>query len=214
MIVLQRFFQLLFLVLASAILFTIGANLWVVYKTNAFIYADIDDLPVNKTGLLLGTSKNVVGGGNNPYFSNRIDAAARLYHEGKISHIILSGDNETRYYNEPKDMQEALLAKGVPASAMTLDYAGFRTLDSIVRCQKIFGQNQITIITQEFHSFRAVFISQYYNMDAQAFAAEKIPLDQAIKVLTREYFARTLAIIDLYVLNRAPRIMEEGNAVI
>ena len=98
-------------------------------------------------------------GSPNPFFEKRIETAAELYRIGKIDHFILSGDNRSMYYNEPMAMLKALLKKGVPASAITLDYAGLRTLDSIVRCKQIFGQNKIIIITQPFHSYRALFIS-------------------------------------------------------
>gem|GEM_PF-4345032 len=100
-----------------------------------------------------------------------MQTAAELYKQGKIVHFIVSGDNRTRYYNEPLEMQKALVKLGVPIAAITLDYAGLRTLDSIVRCKEIFGQDNITIITQPFHSYRALFISDYYDVNAVALVA-------------------------------------------
>ncbi len=111
------------------------------------------------------------------------------------------------YYNEPMAMLKALLKKGVPASAITLDYAGLRTLDSIVRCKQIFGQNKIIIITQPFHSYRALFISKYYNMDAIAMVAEEPDFEYSVKVRVREYLARSKAVLDLYVLKTNPRFL-------
>ncbi len=104
-------------------------------------------------------------------------------------------------------MLKALLKKGVPASAITLDYAGLRTLDSIVRCKKIFGQNKFIIITQPFHSYRALFISQYYDINAIAMVAEEPDFEYSIKVRVREYLARTKAVLDLYVLKTSPRFL-------
>jgi SanA protein len=147
--------------------------------------------------LVLGTSHRMLSGVPNPFFANRIATAADLYSNGKVIHFILSGDNSTPYYNEPVEMKKALMRQGVPESAITLDYAGLRTLDSIVRCKEIFGQNSIIIITQPFHSYRALFISNYYHMDAVALVAQEPSQEISLQVYFREYFARTKAIFDL-----------------
>src|SRR5687768_14624631 len=132
----------------------VASNVWIVKSTEKRIYDDLNKLPQHRVALVLGTSHRSVGGGPNPFFHNRIETAAALYRMGKIQHFILSGDNSTMFYNEPMEMRKALIIKGVPASAITLDYAGLRTLDSVVRSKEIFGQDKITIITQPFHSYR------------------------------------------------------------
>ncbi|HMG93801.1 MAG TPA: ElyC/SanA/YdcF family protein, partial [Chryseolinea sp.] len=139
----------------------------------------------------------------------RMETAAQLYKMGKIDHLILSGDNRSKYYNEPIEMQKALIKLGVPTTAITLDYAGLRTLDSIVRCKEIFGQNRITIITQPFHSYRALFISRYYNIEAVAMVTDEPDSEHSFRIRLREYFARTKAVLDLYVLKTAPRFLGE-----
>ena len=118
---------------------------------------------------------------------------------------MLSGDNRTKYYNEPNEMKKALMKLGVPDSAITLDYAGLRTLDSVVRSKEIFGQDRITIITQPFHCYRAIFISNYYGIDAVAVVSVEPSQEDAFSVYFREYFARTKAILDLYILKTTPR---------
>jgi len=120
----------------------------------------------------------------------------------------VSGDNNTVYYNEPKDMLNALMALGVSQADITLDFAGFRTLDSVVRSKLIFGQDELIIITQDFHCYRALFIADYYGMDAVAFSADnkdQLPLSLAI----REILARTNTVLDLYVFNRGPKFLGE-----
>ncbi len=178
-------------------------NFWIVKSTESKVYSDLSKLPDHRVGLVLGTSHRTVNGGPNPFFDNRIKTAAELYRLGKVDHFILSGDNSTRYYNEPVEMKKALVRTGVPASAVTLDYAGLRTLDSVVRSKEIFGQNKITIITQSFHSYRALFISDYYDIEAVAMVAED-PVDQTFRVQVREYLARARAVLDLYILKTAP----------
>jgi SanA protein len=191
------------------LLIIISCNVWVVQSTRDRVYDDLEKLPQHRVALVLGTSHRLASGGSNPFFDERMETAAVLYRLGKIDHFILSGDNRTQYYNEPRAMQKALISLGVPDSAITLDYAGLRTLDSVVRSKKIFGQNKITIITQPFHSYRAVFISNYYDIDAVAMAAEEPGLGISFKVLVREYFARTKAVLDLYVLKTDPQFLGE-----
>ena len=205
------------IVLAVILLLVIvisACNIWIVKSTEQMVYSDQALLPNHRIALVLGTSHRLAGGGPNPFFHKRIEMAATLYRLGKIDHFILSGDNSTRYYNEPVEMKKALIKQGVPATAITLDYAGLRTLDSVVRSKKIFGQNKIVIITQPFHSYRAVFISRYYDMDAVAMVAEDPTADQTLKVKLREYLARTKAVLDLYVFKTDPRFLGDKEEII
>lgn len=195
--------------LGLTLLFLIICNVWVISTTSEDVYSDEKLLPDHRIALVLGTSHKVVGGGPNPYFAKRMETAAELFESGKIDHFILSGDNRSRYYNEPMEMRKALLKKGVPPTAITLDYAGLRTLDSIIRCKTIFGQNRITIITQPFHSYRALFISHYYNVEAVAMVADEPDFENSVKVRVREYFARTKAVLDLYIFNTTPQFLGE-----
>jgi len=181
------------------------SNLWIVGSTKTRVLTDYKLLPDSGVALVLGTSHRLSNGSPNPFFHNRMATAAQLYKEGKIVHFIVSGDNRTRYYNEPVEMQKALIKLGVPSEAITLDYAGLRTLDSIVRCKEVFGQTNITIITQPFHSYRALFISNYFHVSAVALVANEPNQEAAMRVYMREYLARTKAILDLYVLGTTPR---------
>jgi len=175
-------------------------NGWVVYSTRNQIFFDIRQLPSNDVGLVLGTSKFVASGKENLFFRYRMDATARLFKEGKIKYIILSGNNDSEYYNEPSDMRKALLKLGVPEDVMTLDYAGFRTFDSVVRCKEVFNQDKITIISQNFHNARALYIGNFEGVEAIAFAAQDVPNGYSIKTLIREYLARPLAMVDVHLL--------------
>ena len=187
----------------------VAANIWVVTSTKDKVFSDYHQLPYSQVALVLGTSNKLTDGSPNPYFENRIRTASTLYRSGKVTHFILSGDNRSVYYNEPMEMKKALIKEGVPDSVITLDYAGLRTLDSIVRSKEIFGQDKITIITQPFHCYRAIFISQFYHIDAVAIQAIEPSPEVMVKVYVREYFARAKAVIDLYILKTAPRHLGE-----
>ncbi|MDN5216750.1 ElyC/SanA/YdcF family protein [Fulvivirgaceae bacterium BMA12] len=203
--VINRGKKLLLGLAGLALLVFLIANLWIILATKSSINFQTKNLPENDVAIVLGTSKKLISGDQNPYFRTRIETAYRLFESGKVKHFLLSGDNRTKYYNEPADMQKALIEKGVPDSLITLDFAGLRTLDSIVRCKEIFGQSKFTIVTQKFHAHRALFISQYYNIDAVAFIAPSPPLEFSWKVKVREMLARPLAILDLYVFGKEPK---------
>lgn len=199
-------------IFASALL--LMGNCWVVESTKDNLFADYDLVPSNPVGLVLGTSSRLSNGLPNPLFDSRMVAASDLYKLGKISHIIVSGDNRTKFYNEPMEMRKALVKLGVPDSVITLDYAGLRTLDSVIRSKEIFGQDHITIITQPFHSYRALFISEYFDIDAVAIISKGSQQEPSAKVSVREYFARAKAILDLYVLKTAPKHMGEKEPIV
>jgi SanA protein len=195
--------------LLFALILAIGlCNWWVISSTKTQLYSSIESVPYRKVGIVLGTNKEWHKG-ENPFFKYRIEAASTLFKSGKIKHIIVSGDNHLSYYDEPKDMKDALVKLGVPDSCITLDYAGFRTFDSIIRCKEVFGQDSITIISQEFHNQRALFIANYYKMSAVAFDAEDVSKAFSIQTSVREYFAKCKAVLDLYVLHTSPHFLGE-----
>lgn len=160
-------------------------------------FTDISELSKNKVGLVLGTSKMSPSGGINLYFKYRIEATVELFKSGKIDFVLVSGDNGNKNYNEPSDFRDELVKRGIPANKIYLDYAGFRTLDSVVRAKEIFGQTSITIISQKFHNERAIYLAEYYDMDAIGFNAQDPAGNYGIKTQIREYFARTKAFLDI-----------------
>ncbi len=198
--------RLRYIILAIFILMTatlVAANYVVVNTTQNQIYTDVKAIPKNRVGLLLGTSKYVDKTRKlvNSYYKNRIDAAVALYMAGKVDYIIVSGDNSTVYYNEPLLMKEDLIARGVPASRIIMDNAGFRTLDSILRCRDVFKQDSMTIISQKFHNQRALYIANHKRVTAVAFNAEDG--DSYWDVTIREKLARVKLMLDLLTNKRA-----------
>ena len=189
------------------VLFVLFSNIIIKQSTKEDIFQLPTKTPQKKVALLLGTSRYTARGNTNLFFKYRISAAAKLYQKGKIKHIIVSGDNSLKSYNEPREMQKALVALGIPDSAITLDYAGFRTLDSVVRCKEVFGQREVIIISQRFHVERALFIAKKYKMEAIGFAAQDPPEKYSLKTQIREYFAKTKAVIDLYIINKKPKFL-------
>ncbi|WP_179333174.1 SanA/YdcF family protein [Winogradskyella costae] len=180
---------------------------WISFKAKDLTYDDMDSIPKNNVGLVLGASKWAPSGNINLFYKHRVDAAVALYKAGKIDYILVSGDNGRKDYDEPTDFKNDLITQGIPAEHIFLDYAGFRTLDSIVRAKKIFGQNAITIISQKFHNERAIYIAQHYDIEAIAYNAKDV-----YKTPPREYLARTKARLDL-LFNVNPKFLGDKIAI-
>ena len=192
---------------AFCFIFLFSANYWINISTKSQLYSDVNEIPARKVGLVLGASKKTISGTDNLYFTYRILAAYELFKAGKVQYLLLSGDNHSKRYDEPSDMREALLALGIPDSCIILDYAGFRTLDSVVRCNEVFGEDSITIISQEFHNQRALFIANKNNVNAIAFNSKEVNRNYSFKTRIREYFARVKCVLDIYVLYTSPKFL-------
>lgn len=207
----QNYFSRIIYLTSSLILIFIGLvlyiNIKITVETNKFCFDSINEIPVSQTALVLGTSKYIASGVLNPFFIERMDAAAELYYQKKISYILVSGDNSLEYYNEPIMMKKSLLNRGIPDSVIYLDYAGFRTLDAVIRAKEIFMQNELTIVSQNFHNERAVFIARAKGMKVIAYNAKDVELKFSIKTRIREIFARVKVFIDLYIINKQPKFL-------
>lgn len=166
-------------------------------QTKHKTFSELKDLNHNRVGLVLGTSKFLGNGNVNLFFAYRIQATLDLYHHHKIDFVLVSGDNGRKSYDEPTDFKEALIKGGIPEAKIYLDYAGFRTLDSVVRAKEIFGLNTITFISQKFHNQRAIYLANQFGIEAIGYNAKEVLGRNGKKVLIREYFARTKVFIDL-----------------
>ena len=155
----RQFFIFCLLLVIAAIVGLASLDLYVSYLAKNRIYTDIATIPHRPVALVLGTSK-YIGKKINHFYPPRLDAAQALFMNNKVQAIIVSGDNATRYYNEPQTMENDLIRAGVPNQYVVKDYAGFRTLDSVIRAKLIFGQDALTIVSQRFHCERALYIAQ------------------------------------------------------
>jgi SanA protein len=170
------------------------------------VYTDVNTIPFNKAGLLLGTGKYLSDKTPNPYYTYRIEAATSLIKAGKIKYLIISGDNSRANYDEPTDMRADLIRAGIDSNIIYLDYAGFRTFDSIVRAREIFGQDSITIISQLFHNERAIFIASKEKISAIGFNARDVGKAKGLKVQAREKLARVKVFMD-YLFGKKPKFL-------
>ncbi|WP_022974828.1 SanA/YdcF family protein [Nevskia ramosa] len=200
-------------VAALALVLVALINNWVVNNSEAYVYSNWSLLPDNEVGLVLGTSPFTRSGKPNPQFYGRIEAAVQLYQLGKIKKIIVSGANPDSTYNEPRQMWRELTKAGIPSQAITMDFAGVRTFDSISRAKAVFNLEQMTVITQEYHAYRAVFIAKKLNIRVAGYAATSDNIGVFSRTYIREVFARVKAVLDLYVLSTEPKFLGGREAI-
>jgi SanA protein len=189
------------LALAATVISVAGvlaANMMIVRAARDKTYSAVETVAHRRVGLVLGCQKRLSDGSLNRFFQTRIAAAVNLYRHGKVDYLIVSGDATS--------LKNALIDQGVPAERIYLDYAGFRTLDSVVRAKEVFGLTEVTIISQEFQTQRAIFIANHWKLDAIGFNAPEV-----FSLITpfREHFARLRAVLDIYLFRTQPRSLRQ-----
>ena len=193
--------------IVAALLAWGGAALAIRLLSNGRVFdsESIAALPRLRAGVVLGCSK-LTSHGPNLYFTRRIAAAAELYKAGKVDCLIVSGDNHVKTYDEASDMKSSLVEAGVPEAQIVCDYAGFRTLDTVVRAKKVFGLDSFIIVSQSDHVRRAVFTARGFGCDAYGYAAQDVNGRYSIKTTIREQLAKIAAVLDV-IFRRSPKFL-------
>ena len=184
---------LLFLLLG----FVVFCNLSISRYAKSKLYDSVDEIPYRRAALVLGTSPRGRNGGPNRFYMARINACVELFEANKVDRIIVSGDNRHTNYNEPEAMRRSLVERGIPDEVIFLDYAGFRTFDSVVRAHEVFRQPNFIVVSQKFHNERAVFIAGKKGIEAFGYNAEDVGFNYGLMTYIRECFARCKVYIDL-----------------
>lgn len=204
----RKFLSLLLkLALALGVLaasFVIYANLAARRAGEGRLFDDVSKVPVHPVGLLFGTTDKI-GERDNLYFTHRIDAAVELWEAGKVECLLVSGDNREKYYNEPNKMRNALIERGVPKEVIVRDFAGLRTLDTVVRAKEVFRASSVILISQKFHNERAAYIAQNAGLDYVGYNAKDVPSGLGLKTKLREVAARVKMWLDVRVFDTGPR---------
>lgn len=175
-------------------------------KGRVFDETNIEEAPHCRAAVVMGCRKILAHGYMNLYFIRRMTAAVELYESGKVDYLIVSGDNHTVGYDEATDMKDFLVEAGIPAERIVCDYAGFRTLDSVVRANKVFGVDSFYVISQEDHLRRAIFTARGFGCDAYGYVAKDVNVRYSIMTRVREQFAKVSAVLDV-VIRRRPKFL-------
>ena len=186
-------------ILLSVLILILAAEGYTNARANDYCHDEAGNCRQGDVGLVLGCSKRLSKNRANAYFTGRMQAAAELWKSGKLRCIIVSGDNREVYYNEPRDMKDELVRLGVPEDKIVCDYAGLRTFDSVVRANRVFGADKMTIISQSYHVKRAVTTARHLGLDAEGYKAPLVPLKRSawLRQFLRERAARVAMIFDL-----------------
>ena len=165
---------------------------------DSLMKGDPAQLPAVNVALVLGAAPIGPEGGPNRYFEYRLDAAAALWRAGKVKYFLVSGDNRHVNYDEPTAMRAGLIARGVPADSIYRDFAGVRTLDSVLRAEQVFGQKRLIIVSQPFHLARALFLAREEGIDAWGLAARDVDRPYSIFTTLRRYPSALRAYYDVW----------------
>ncbi len=193
--------------------FVFGCEWWVGRSAEGRCFDAVEGVPEAPVAVVLGTSARIADGRANLFFLPRMEAAAALFKAGKVEALIVSGDNGTQGYDEPTDMKRVLMQMGVPAEKVVCDYAGFRTLDSVVRAKEVFGQQRMIFVSQRFHNARAIYLAQAFGIEAYGMDAKDVPVALSVKTFLREKLACVKAVLDVNVLGTQPRFLGEKESV-
>jgi vancomycin permeability regulator SanA len=185
------------LVAALAVLVMAAGGIWVGARSAGHVFSEAT-VPAAPVALVLGAevydNENV-----SPFLAARLDIARRLYAAGKVKAILVSGDHSRWAYDEPGAMQVYLIARGVPAQAVVLDYAGFDTYDSCARAKRIFGVSQAIVVTQSYHIDRAVALCRTLGVDASGVGDDTVRIYRGpwLHSVVRERGAVVKALLDV-----------------
>jgi SanA protein len=200
--------RLLVLALGLAVLGVLALGIykfWVNSQTASLVYEHDDAaLPQRHVALVLGAGLNRAGGPS-AMLRDRVATAVDLYNAGKVSKLLMSGDNSTIDYNEVQVMRQTAFDMGVPFEDIVPDYAGFNTWDSCYRAREVFSLEEVTIVTQAFHLPRAIHTCNHLSVKAIGVVADRQPYNTANNEL-REWAALAGTALRI-IINDQPRFL-------
>lgn len=210
---LKRWWLQISLLAMPVLLLVFGCEWWIAKTAEGRCFQEVEAVPEAPVAVVLGTAARVADGRANLFFLPRMEAAAALFKAGRVKALIVSGDNGTQNYDEPTEMKRVLVQLGVPETKIVCDYAGFRTLDSVVRAKEVFGQQRVIFVSQRFHNARAIYLAKALGIEAWGLNATDVPVKLSVKTFLREKLACVKAMLDVNVLGTQPKFLGKKVAV-
>ncbi len=143
----------------------LGLVLTIPLQTAQYIYSDLESIPRAQVAMVPGAAV-FQNGDLSAVLKERADRAVALYASGKVSKILVTGDNSDLSHNEVNPVGKYLVTSGVPKSDIFLDHAGFDTYSSMYRARDVFGVSSVIVVSQHFHLARAVLIARKLGLKA------------------------------------------------
>ena len=175
--------------------FAFFSNLIILLISQNTQYTNINQLPKKDVALILGTSKYTSNNTYNQFYKNRINSAYQLIKKNKVKKLLLSGSSDGGY-NEAQQMKEDLIKMGIKEHKMILDPKSDRTIQSIKRAKNIFGFDDFIIVSQLFHTQRAITIATLLKIKTIGYISET-PGRISLKTYLREILARIKMLGDI-----------------
>jgi SanA protein len=193
--------------LAALVILSLCKLIILMYES-AYIFT-VENVPADRVAIVFGAGLRY-DGTPTAILRDRVETAVQLYQQGKVSKLLMSGDNSFVDYNEPEGMRQYALSLGVPDEAIVLDYAGRRTYDTCYRANAIFQVQSAILVTQSFHLPRALFLCNSFGVESDGVAANNIYFRKTSRFIwnTRELFATTQAVWDVYLSKPLPVLGE------
>jgi vancomycin permeability regulator SanA len=188
--------------------------LYVRLTTQQWRYSEVARVPEQRVAVVFGAAVQPDGRPSR-VLAERVEAGVRLYEAGRVQRLLMTGDNSQVEYNEVEAMQRYAEELGVPAEAITLDYAGFSTYESCYRAHAIFGLERAVLVTQHFHLPRAVYTCRHLGIDAvglgipywsKDYWASRVP-GFLLRYNWREWLATLKALWDVHIARPAPTFL-------
>ena len=162
----KKIFKILIVIAIISIILVLFINFYVVGIAKNKMIKDNDYSLLKDVDCILILGAGIWGDKPSPMLQDRLDEGVKLYKEGIASKIIMSGDHGREEYDEVNIMKEYAIEQGVPSEDIFMDHAGFSTYESIYRAKEIFDADNIVIVTQEYHLYRALYIADKLNINA------------------------------------------------
>jgi len=174
-------------------------NLLIVYRvqtkySDRIIQADQIESPA--IGLVFGAGLRAKGQPG-AVLEDRVSSAIKLYQDGQIGKIVMSGDNSTANHNEVQAMKNYALEQGLFEDAIIMDHAGISTYESCKRYEELIGSKRVVLITQKYHLPRALYLCNKVGLEAVGVVAETMKGKVKLKYKMREYAASLKAWLDI-----------------
>ena len=162
----KKIFKILIVIAIISIILVLFINFYVVGIAKNKMIKDNDYSSLKNVDCILILGAGIWGDKPSPMLQDRLDEGIKLYKEGIASKIIMSGDHGREEYDEVNIMKEYAIEQGVPSEDIFMDHAGFSTYESIYRAKEIFDADNIVIVTQEYHLYRALYIAEKLDINA------------------------------------------------
>ena len=165
----KKIFKYILIVLIVIILVPVIINFYVILSTkNRIVSGDSELLTDIDYIVILGAG--IRRGKPSPMLEDRLKTGISLYNNDISNKILITGDHMNDDYDEVTVMKNYLLEHGIPEEDIITDNYGISTYDSIYRVKNVYKSKKVVIVSQRYHLYRALFLSD--NLDLESYGVE------------------------------------------